>query len=287
MSVQTVTRRAIAKKAKLAEDVADLIKRYNVISVFDLNGVRSNTLHETRKKLRGLCEIRALKKTIFLKACRLAGKAELEKLVEDVTAPVGFVFSSINSFKLALILEESKVPMYAKAGEKADFDIWVPETNTGLPPGPILSDFGKLKIPTRIDGGQVWIAKDTLVAKKGDEISQLLASLLVKLDIKAVLRGITLLRAYEDGVILEGGELVVDLDKTSAELRNGFATALALALNISYISSETLPLLIVKAGREAAAIAVETGYYAKEVLPLIIARALSESTALSKAIEKV
>ncbi|MEM2237476.1 MAG: 50S ribosomal protein L10 [Candidatus Caldarchaeum sp.] len=287
MSVQTVTRRAIAKKAKLAEEVADLIKRYNVVSVFDLNGVRSNTLHEMRKKLRGLCEIRVLKKTIFLKACRLAGKTELEKLVENVTAPVGFIFSSMNSFKLALILEKSKVPMYAKAGEKADFDVWVPETNTGLPPGPILSDFGKLKIPTRIEGGQIWIAKDTLVAKKGDEISQLLASLLVKLDIKAVLRGITLLRAYEDGVILEGGELVVDLDKTSAELRNGVTTALALALNISYISSETLPLLIVKAGREAAAIAVETGYYAKEVLPLIIARALSESTALSKAIEKV
>ncbi|MEM1945714.1 MAG: 50S ribosomal protein L10 [Candidatus Caldarchaeum sp.] len=286
MSFQTVMRKAVVKKAKLAEEIAGLLNRYGVIAVFDLTGVRSNTIHEMRKKLRGLCEIRVLKKTLFLKACRLAGKTELEKLVEDVTAPAGFIFSSINSFKLATMLEKSKVPMYAKAGEKADFDVWVPETNTGLPPGPILSDFGKLRIPTRIEGGQVWIARDTLVAKKGEEISQLLASLLVKLDIKAVLRGVTILRSFEDNMVLRGSDLIVDLNKTRAELLDVVATALAFAVNIGYFTRDTLPLLLVKAGREAAAVAVETGYYTKEVLPLVIARALSESAALSAAIEK-
>jgi len=284
MSIQKTVRPALAKKMRLAEKVADLIKKYNVIAVFSLKGVRANTIHEMRKKLRGTGEIIVVKKSIFSKACKLSGKEDLEKLVKDIKDPVGFIFSTMNSFRLALTLEKSKVPMYARAGEKADFDVWVPETNTGLPPGPILSDFGKLKIPTRIEGGQVWIAKDTLVAKKGDEISQLLASLLVKLDIKAVLRGITILRSYEDGVILKGEDLIVDLEKVREEVGQAHLTALNLSLIIGYLSSETIPLLLVKAAREALTLATNVEYITKETIPLIVAKAIAEAAALEKAI---
>ncbi len=283
MNAQAVTRQAIYKKSRLVEEITRFIKKYPVIATFNLTGVRANTLHEMRRKLRGLCEIRVLKKKLFMRACREANKPELEKLVENVKEPLGFIFSNINSLKLALILEKSKVPMFAKAGERADFDVWVPETNTGLPPGPILSDFGKLKIPTRIEAGQVWIARDTLVAKKGDEISQLLASLLVKLGIKAVLRGITILNAYDDGVIFSGSDLLQNFEKIGVELRNAISAALHLSLNISYISKETLPLLLVKASREAMALAVETGYYSRETITLIISRAVTEATFLAKA----
>lgn len=283
MAVKSVTRPSIVKKSKLVEEVANLIKKYGVVAVFDLTGTRANTVHEMRKKLRGLCEIKVLKKSLFIKACRLANKTELEKLVENIKTPVGFIFSGINSFKLALTLEKNKVPMHAKAGEKADFEVWVPETNTGLPPGPILSDFGKLKIPTRIEGGQVWIARDTLVAKKGDEISQLLASLLVKLDIKSVLRGINLIRAYEDGVILKAEDLVIDPVKTAEELSTAASMALGFAVNISYITKETLPLLLVKAWTQARALSVEAGFYTAETVPLMLAKAQAESAALAKA----
>ncbi|MCS7109937.1 MAG: 50S ribosomal protein L10 [Candidatus Caldarchaeum sp.] len=283
MAVQAVTRPNIAKKSKLVDEVASLIKKYGVVAVFDLTGTRANTIHEMRKKLRGLCEIRVLKKTLFIKACRLVGNPELEKLVEDVKTPVGFMFSGINSFKLALTLEKNKVPMHAKAGEKADFEVWVPETNTGLPPGPILSDFGKLKIPTRIEGGQVWIAKDTMVAKKGDEISQLLASLLVKLDIKAVMRGVNLLKAYEDGVILKAEDLVIDPAKTSEEIAAAASIAYGFAVNISYISKETVPALLAKALLQARALSMEAGYYTVETVPAMIAKAQAEYTALAKA----
>lgn len=278
-----MTRASLLKKSKLVEEVASLMRRYGVVAVFDLTATRANTLHEMRKKLRGLCEIRVLKKTLFVKACRLANIPQLEKLVEDVKTPVGFIFSGLSSFKLALTLEKSKVPMHAKAGEKADFDVWVPETNTGLPPGPILSDFGKLRIPTRIEGGQVWIAKDTLVAKKGDEISQLLASLLAKLDIKAVLRGIKLLKAYEDGVILRAEDLMIDPQKTAEELAAAASLAYGFAVNISYISKETLPALLTKALLQARALSVEAGYITSETVPLMLMRAQAESAALAKA----
>jgi large subunit ribosomal protein L10 len=283
LSVQEALRPSLVRKSRVVSEVARLLREYPTVAVFSLTAVRANTLHEMRKKLRGVAVIKVLKKRIFTKACREAGRPELEKLVEGLSGPMGFIFGNISAFKLALLLEKSKVPMFAKAGEKADFDVWVPETNTGLPPGPILSDFGKLKIPTRIEGGQVWIAKDTLVAKKGDEISQLLASLLTKLGIKAVLRGLSIVRAYEDGVILTGTDMIIEATKRLVE--ESMSTALALALALSYVTPETLPLLLAKAKKEAEALAVGTGFITAETLPLLFAKALAESNTLAKVVK--
>ena len=285
MAAQQALRPSLVKKSRLVEEVAKLLKECPTVVVFGLTAVRANTVHEMRKKLRDVASIKVLKKNLFIKACRQGGRPELEKLVEGLSGPLGFIFAKVSAFKLALIMEKSKVPMFAKAGEKADFDVWVPEVNTGLPPGPILSDFGKLKIPTRIEGGQVWIAKDTLVAKKGDEISQLLASLLSKLGIKSVLRGLSIIRAYEDGVILNGSDLLIDLEEIRQSLRNSLSTALLLALAVSYITSETLPLLLSKAKREADALAVGAGYVTAETVPLLFAKALAETNALARAVK--
>jgi large subunit ribosomal protein L10 len=285
LSVQEALRPSLVRKSRVVSEVARLLREYPTVAVFSLTAVRANTVHEMRKKLRGVAVIKVLKKRIFIKACREAGRPELEKLVEGLSGPMGFIFGNISAFKLALLLEKSRVPMFAKAGEKADFDVWVPETNTGLPPGPILSDFGKLKIPTRIEGGQVWIAKDTLVAKKGDEISQLLASLLTKLGIKAVLRGLSIVRAYEDGVILTGTDLIIDLEATKRLVEESMSTALALALALSYVTPETLPLLLAKAKREAEALAAGTGFITAETLPLLFAKALAESNTLAKVVK--
>ncbi|MEM2061465.1 MAG: 50S ribosomal protein L10, partial [Candidatus Caldarchaeum sp.] len=71
MAVKAVTRPSIRKKSKLVEEVAKLMEKYGVVAVFDLTGTRANTVHEMRKKLRGVCEIRILKKTLFAKACKL------------------------------------------------------------------------------------------------------------------------------------------------------------------------------------------------------------------------
>ncbi|MEM0443371.1 MAG: hypothetical protein QXJ73_04370, partial [Candidatus Caldarchaeum sp.] len=80
-----------------------------------------------------------------------------------------------------------------------------------------------------------------------------------------------------------GPDLLIDLDKASKELVNAFSQALLLAVNIAYVSPETLPTLLVKASREASALAVEAGYYSSETVPLMISKAVLQATALAKA----
>jgi len=282
---QAVSARVQKWKVEDVNELSDLIQRYRVVAVFDLTGLRANLIHEIRKKLRDIAVIRVAKKTLFAKAVEKTGKTDLTKLVEDSRTPVGFIFSNISAFKLKILLDKNKVLMHAKAGEKADVDVVIPEMNTGLPPGPILSDFGKLKIPTRIEGGQIWIAKDTLVAKKGEEISPQLAALLARLDIKAVMKGITIDKAYEDGIIIGKEELTLDIEKVKNDLLEAGSSAVKLAVEIGYITRETIQLVLMKAAREAKTLAVELALPFKEVINEVIMKAEIMARKLKEVIE--
>lgn len=289
MTAQAITRPAkkVAKwKLEEVDELAKLIQDYPVVAVFKLVGLRANLLHEIRKILRGKAILRVAKKTLFCKAAEKAGKPELKQLLEDVKEPVGLIFSKIDAFKLKLILDKNRIPMHAKAGERADMDVIVPEMNTGLPPGPILGDFGKLKIPTKIEGGQIWIAKDTLVAKKGDVISPLLASLLARLDIKAVLKGVEIEKAYVDGVILTKEDLTIDLEKIKEDLRSAYTDAVNLATEIGYTVRETIIPLLVKAEAQARALAIEAEIPTRDTIVDTILRAERMAAALEQVIKE-
>jgi len=258
-------------------ELADLIEKHKILAVFKLTGLRANLIHEIRKKLRDVAVIRVAKKTLFIKAVEKTGKRELVKLIEDLHTPIGFIFSNLSAFKLKILLDKSKILMHAKAGEKADIDVVIPEMNTGLPPGPILSDFGKLKIPTRIEGGQIWIAKDTLVARKGEEISPQLASLLARLDIKAVMKGITIDKAYEDGILIIGEDLAINLEKVKNEIIEAGSSAIRLAVELGYVTRETIQLILAKAVNLAIRLAIESGYVTRETIQPILIEAVSSA----------
>ena len=74
----------------------------------------------------------------------------------------------------------------ARGGDIASIDVIVPPKNTGIAPGPMLTEFKENKIPTKIDQGTIWILKETTPVKKGEVISTKLAALLGKLDIKPI-----------------------------------------------------------------------------------------------------
>ncbi|MCD6341481.1 MAG: 50S ribosomal protein L10 [Thaumarchaeota archaeon] len=282
-SVVKRERRIPKWKLDEVEELSKLISSHRVIAAFKLTGLRANLLHEIRKKLRGTAVLKIAKLTLFKKSAEKAGKPGLVKLVEDVKEPMGFIFSNTSGFKLKLFLDKNRIPMHAKAGERADFDVVVPEMNTGLPPGPVLSEFGKLGIPTKIEGGQIWIAKDTVVAKKGDEISHALASLLARLDIKAVLKGVTIERAYEDGVIITKEQLEIDLERFSKDLREAHSRAIVLSTEIGYVTKETIAPMLLKSFVEAKALAIEAEIASRETIREILLRAEAKAQVLKEA----
>ena len=83
-------------------------------------------------------------------------------------------------------------------------DVIVPPKNTGIAPGPMLTEFKENKIPTKIDQGTIWIQKETTPVRKGESISTKLAALLGKLDIKPIEAKIVLNSALSEGILFAG-----------------------------------------------------------------------------------
>ena len=165
--------------------------------------------------------------------------------------------------------------------------ITVPAGNTGISPGPVLSEFKMANVPTRIDQGTVWVSKDTLVAKPGDVISTPLASLLSKLNVKPIEAGISVNFAVAEGMTFQDKDLLINLDEYKEGLIRSFEQALALATEAGYMTAETINPLLVKAQHQARSLAAESGYLTSETAEFVLPRAHLQAQAVAnKAKEK-
>ncbi|MEM1972487.1 MAG: 50S ribosomal protein L10, partial [Nitrososphaerota archaeon] len=153
-------------KAKRIAELVELFKGYRVVGVVDLFKSSADLIHLFRHKLRGQVIITVAKKTLIVKAARQAGREKIAEYLEGHRRPMALIFTNMNPFLLKLELDKSRVLAPPRPNEVAEIDVVIPPINTGLQPGPILSEFGKMKIPTRIEGGTIWIARETTVAKK-------------------------------------------------------------------------------------------------------------------------
>jgi len=269
-------------KRRKIEELEQLFRTSRVIGILDLTRTKADLLHEFRKRMSGKAVIKVSKKTLAAIAAERAGRIAAKQFIDSLKNPIGLIFTNMNPFLLYIELDKNKILSYAKPNEKVDIDVVIPEMNTGLTPGPILSEFGKMKIPTKIVDGMIWIARETLAAKKGDTISPQLAGLLVKLDIKSVYRSLTILGAIDGETVILAESLKIDVEKTKEALLTARQMALALALAVAYPASEVVQLLITKAVREALSLAVEASYPAPEALPSILTKAERQARILEK-----
>jgi len=245
-----------------------------------------------KKKLKDMAYVQVIKNTLMKRAlAEFKEKPNLGKLGDFLSGSNIYLFTDLNPFKLALLLERGRVKTTAKAGDIAAIDVIVPAGNTGLPPGPIISQLGSVGLPTRIEAGSVWVNRDTLVAKKGDIIDARLASVLSKLGIKSVEVGLILKAIYENGLVFTEDQLHLDLDAFRKNIMEAQLNAFNLSLNAVYPISENINLLIKTAHRSAINLAFNASIPTSETIGDLLRKAhlegLSLSAKLPKAEEKV
>jgi len=283
----TTLKPILQEKQREAEELTALIKEYKAFGVANLQKVRAAQLQEIKKKLRGKVYTKVVKNTIVQRALKDAeDKTGIEKIEPLLTGSNVLMLTNLNPFKLALLLEQSKVKIVAKTGDIAAIDVIVPAGNTGMPPGPIISQLGSVGLPTRIESGSVWINKDTMVAKKGDTINERLASVLSKLGIKPVEAGISLKAMYDDGVVFTGDQLHLDLAAYKRDFENAHKYAFNLAMFTGYPAPEVVPFMLQKAHFDAYNLAVYSGFPTKETVEDLIRKAHYEMLSLSGALSK-
>lgn len=276
------SQQVLQEKISEVEEIKKLIERYKVIGIASLQKVRAAQLQEFKKNLADKVHMRVAKNTLMKRAIEeLKEKPELKKLEEHLTGANIFLFTNLNPFKLALLLEKGRVRTTAKAGDIAAIDVIVPAGNTGQPPGPIISQLNAVGLPTRIESGSVWINKDTLVARKGEVISERLATVLSKLGIKPVEAGLVMKVAYDDGLIITQDQLRINVEETKKIVGKAYADSFALSLSVAYPTRENAEILIQMAHREAYSLAINAAVPTKETVKDLIRKAYVEMLSLS------
>ena len=274
------------KKRLLYQELQELPAKFDIIALSKMSKVRATQLMTIRKKFRNDIKIRVIKNRVAQRSFqKLNNRSDLEYLSKELEGQCALLFTNISPFKLNLIFDKNKVFLPAKGGDIATKDITVPAGNTGISPGPVLSEFKEANVATKIDQGTIWVSKDTVVARSGSIIPQKLASLMSKLNIKPIEAGISISLAIAEGMVLKENDLRINLDEYRDELSRSFHAAISLAIESSYPNTETIAYLIRKANQNAMSLATQSGYLSPDTLQILLAKANANSQIIANQVK--
>ncbi len=269
------------KKAEVKK-ILDLLKKYPIVGIVNVENLPSAQFQNIRKGLRGKALVKLSKARLIKIAFEQAKKdiPGLEKLEEHIKGMPALIFTHENPFKLYKLIQKSKSMAPAKPGQEAPNDLVLEPGPTPFPPGPIISELGALGIKTAIEEGKVVIKSEKVVAKEGEIIDEKSAGLLSKMGIEPMEISLNLVAILEDGAIMTKKVLAIDEQEYINNIKALSAEAMALAIQIGYPTKDTINLLLGKAQCEALALADSQDIMTSENVGKMLAKAESQSIAL-------
>ena len=232
------------------DEITKLVASYKVIVIADLKDFPSNLLQKVKKNIED-ATFKVTSKNVLKRVLEAKGHKDI---VEKLPNQPILILTNKNAFELYGSIKKSKARSKAKIGMIAPIDIVVPEGDTGLPPGPALSDLKKVGIKAQVRGATIFVPSDTVIAKAGSVINSDIVSTLSKLDIKPVELVLDIVLVKEDGMIYRKDVLDIDRDTIIMQIATAARQAIGLGVDIGYICKETVEPMIAKATREAKAL---------------------------------
>ena len=235
------------KKLNEVKELSELLKNQKTILIASIKNLPASQFQEISKKLRGKAIVKLPKKSLIFRAIENLKDSNLEKIKKYIKESSVILFSNVDSFELAGDLIESKSPAKAKANQEAPEDIEIQEGPTDMVSGPVISEFGALGIPIKIENGKIVIKSSKIIVKKGEKISENAASMMGKLDIKPFSIGFIPLSAFDTKEKKLYLEININKEETVKEIKESFNKSLSFAIEIGYFSNDTIGFIIGKA----------------------------------------
>ncbi len=260
------------RKEKIINELVGYLKNYKYFIIADLFKIKSADLQELRKIFYDSLKFKVVKNSLFRVALKKVYEENTIKKLEPYLQKQNiFIFSNANPYEIYLQLEKNKIKTAAKPGDIAEEDIIIPAGNTGITPGPVMSKFSKLKIPTKVEEGAITVTKDTVVVKKGEKISSEVVELLNLLGIKPISVTLKLKYGFDGKNIIEN--IYLDLNQIKKEIETAQQYALNLSLNAVLPIKEIMPIIIAQAHTNSIKVLQSLVIPDKEVLKYSIQRA--------------
>ncbi len=274
-------------KIERVEAISKRALEYPVIAVGNLNKIRASQIQSLRKSLRDEVTFLVTKNNLIKRALNLVEKEKpnIGELVKRIEGSNLIIFTKMNPFRLLLLLENNKTMLTAKVGDISPEDIVISAGNTGMPPGPVISDFTEVGVRTRIEAGSVWVIQDTVVAKKGDPISLKLASMLSKMGIKPIESSLSIYVAYDQGTVIPSESLKIDVEGFKKNLLEAEQNALNLALFVWYPTAKNIGGMFRKAVAQAKSLGLNSFYIDKDFIPDLLRQSKNEALILESHVD--
>lgn len=246
------------RKQRLVQELTETIKEHPIIGMVNMESLPGPQLCKMKSLLRkqGVA-ITMMRKRLLTRALQESKKENINQLIAQMKGMPALIFSSSNPFTLYAALQKNKSEAPAKPGQLSPKDIMVKAGPTTFAPGPIISELAAVGIKTKVEAGKLAIIDDSIIVKEGEVISTKVAETLKRLDIKPMEIGLTVVAIWEKGLVFTAKQLHID----EQEYRHQFSLAAQgsfnLAMEIAYLCSETVEVLLRKAFQEAKALALE------------------------------
>ena len=255
MTAQKTREKAIPLyKIERVAQLKEAITTHKTLLIASTNKLPSSQFHEIKKKLRGKADVCVAKKSLVVRAIDSTKNDALEPLKMHVVADIALFFSDLDPFALWGLLADNQSPAKAKAGDIAPEDIHVEPGPTDLVPGPAISELSGVGLKVAVEGGKLAIKQSATIAKQGEPIKDNVASVMAKLGIFPMKVGFEPLAAYDSNDKKVYAGIRIDKKGMLATLRESIGKGRGFAINIEYVSKDTVPYFISKAGLEEKAI---------------------------------
>jgi large subunit ribosomal protein LP0 len=221
--------------------------------------VGSKQFMDIRKALRGTGTVLMGKNTMMRRIIAdLGAESPFRALIPILKGNVGLIFVKSDLSKAKGIVRKYTVPAPAKAGVVANSDVVVPPGPTGCDPSQT-GYFQAMDVPTKITKGQIEIAREVPLIKRGDRVTPGQADLLQKLSINPFTYGLEILKVFDSGDVFDPNILDInDADIISA-ITSGARNVAALSFAIGIANAATVPHSIRNAIRALIAVVVADG----------------------------
>jgi len=270
-------------KIEYVQNLKEKLSSSQIFGISNVIEIPSASLQQIRKNLREKgFELKVVRKRLLIKALEDLAKTDknYEKIIEllrnnkRITLMLLIPNEYVNPFIINKILEESKSYREARPGDVLDEDVVIRAGPTDFQAGPMLSEFKKFNIKTKVEGGKIVIAEDTVVAKKGDVVSKELAEFLKKLNITPVPVKVKLLLVYDKKTLYTEDVLSIPLEKYIEDLKMAFKKAVVVSVHIGYPTRENINILIRKCVENAYKLSIKTNIPTKYTVKDLIRRAV-------------
>ncbi|MFH1393925.1 MAG: 50S ribosomal protein L10 [Candidatus Micrarchaeota archaeon] len=274
-----IERETIKRKIKDVEDTIAQMKDYPTIAMVELHKLPDSLLQKLRKKIReDGGKVKILKKPVLMRV--LQSNAKLSEKLSLSERPMAFIMTKWSPYELNSFFKKNRKKRAAKVGDIAPFDIIVPEGDTDLPPGPALSELKAGGVNVQIKGGKIVVAKNSTVAKAGEEITLAKVKALTSLNVMPFEVMANLMFAF-DGQYSYAREILDIGDTITGDLLASYMDALNMSLNANYPTAGNSEILLQKAVMQSMNLALNAGIYSSSTAEQLLTSALRQGLALS------